>query len=105
MAKIIDITVKLWENQDPATAKALDIFLNQLYDEIHIGLGLNHEAPDDQEAPLYDFVQKIYDDANAGCWFCDSRVDPNENHKSARLCIMCAYKLEKLKELPVEALF
>ena len=101
MAEIIDIADKL-PPQDPYLAEAVSIVFDRLDVELRAGLGLDLDFPDDEETPLFDFVQGIYDEANDGCWFCDSRIDPNENHKSARLCFMCEYKLKKLMEIKNE---
>lgn len=116
MNKIIDITDylmkgKIYRNYKKAEkavdSKHLDAIitfaLRAIELDCEMGLGLGEFCSEkflDVDTPLFDYIDKMYQEAAAGCYFCDSSVDPNAEKfdNKTPLCIMCRLKLTKIAE-------
>jgi len=89
---------------DPKHLDAIITFtLRAIELDCEIGLALGEYADEkylDIDTPLFDEIDRMYQQAAEGCYFCDSSVDPNEEEFSSEtpLCFMCRLKLSKIAE-------
>lgn len=101
-----DKIIELFKHEDPPGKR----ILNQLSDEdatelitflyryaikeVEIGLGLV-ELDGDPELKVFHMIDEVYDRAKPDCYFCDDRVDPNEEQigPKTKICPMCKLKL------------
>lgn len=93
-AQVTEVTFLLGSLEKEDRDKIVDFFFNWIELEVREGLGLD-DYDDDSENPVFDMVNNIYQEAAAGCYFCDKTVDPNatEINKDTKFCWMCQLKL------------
>lgn len=112
--KVIDISHRWIETQEPGSAAVMDLLnampkeeanailqfaLVYMVKEVEAGLGLI-DSDDDMELLAFEQIDKVYQKAAEGCYFCDKSVDPNETRmdKDTKLCMMCQLKLRNFVE-------
>jgi len=89
---------RLFHLLDEETQLAISFFfVASFIEQCRMGLGLDDDETymDDVGLPLFSMIDDIYQEAAGGCYFCDSRIDPNatEFHRKTYVCIKCLLKL------------
>jgi hypothetical protein len=76
---------------------AADVFsaaMSLLIYDVQKGLGFIEDYDDEEEMPVFEMIDDLYEQRAGGCYFCNHRQDINEPFdRGAKLCMDCAVKL------------